>query len=536
VLLGAEDFPHLPDELGLEAESLRASFSRFAQAAWPVIEPGTPLSWGRLQEAICEHLQAVSRGDILDLIINVRPRSSKSRLVSILWPAWEWTWNPTTRWLTGSFELALSRDLSRHSLNLIRSPWYTRRFPEVVIDRRVSAPTHFANLRGGERAITANRAGVTGKGGERLVWDDPHDAKKGGSAADLEAARTFWKAFSSRKNSKTARRVVMGQRVAHSDIFKTLEEEGGWECLRLRTRYSVSRPTPPTSIGWVDPRTREGEFLDEDRFGEKEDARARLELGPQGYAAQHDQEPTPEGGSTFRLEDFRRWRFVDEHLLRGVALPDVDAFGRKVVLLPRPGHRGEAWTRFFDDILWSWDFTFKGEDDSDWVVGQMWARKGPDFFLLHQHRERLDFTGALAATIQTAALYPAVWTKLVEDGANGPAVVSMLRAQLIGLELVGTKGKSKVERARAVSPLVRAGNVYVPEDTVSWGLYSSVPLYLEELRTFPRGDNDDQVDATSQALLRLYEGYQEWMESVAGATGALPPGATLGFPLLPGNG
>lgn len=535
-LLTLDDaFVQLPGDSDFDAEEWRRDaeeckdFVTFCRRAWHVLEPETPLVWGLLQDAVAEHLVAVSAGQIQNLIINVRPRSSKSRLVSIFWQAWEWIDKPHLRWLTASFGRDVAFDLSRKALDLIRSPWYRRRFGDrFQIRRDMSTPSHFGNTKGGERVIAGNKTGVTAKGGERLVWDDPHDAKRVESEADREQARLFWRAFSTRANQKDSRIVVVGQRTNHGDAFHTLEEETirNFVTLKLTTRYHVGKAceTPIRTArypeGFRDPRTKEGEFLDEERHGEKEDALARITLGPIGYAAQHDQEPTPEGGSTFRLEDFRRWRFVDEHLERGLALPDVDPLGRRVEFIPQPGPGGEEWARFFDDLAWSWDFTFKGTEDSDWVVGQLWGRKGPRFYLLHQLRAHMDFTGSLAAMIHTATLYPVVYTKLVEDAANGPAVVSMLQASLLGLELVKTGGKGKPERARAAAgPLVRAGSVYVPEDTVSWGEYSSVPLYLQEMKDFPRGTRDDQVDATSQALARLLAEYRRYLEAVAAATG-----------------
>lgn len=510
--------------LRAEAQELAEDFGAFARGAWHVIEP-VPLVWGRLQDAIAQHLQAVTEGHIKSLIINVRPRSSKSRLASVLWPAWEWTRNPRTRWLTASFELNLSRDLSRLSLGLIRSPWYRARFGDVAIRRDLNAPSHFGNTLGGERIITANRAGVTGKGGERLLWDDPHDAKKAGSKADLAAAHSFLRAFSTRLNNKGDSRVYIGQRVGHGDVFGTLLEEGGHEVLKLRTRF---KPTARciTSI-WEDPRTKEGEFLDEERFGEAEDLKARVTLTASDYAAQHDQEPTKDGGQIFRLEDFRTWRFTEDQVDSGDALEKKDILGRVIDFIPKPGPRGEAWAAYFDDILQSWDFAFKGEDDSDYVVGQVWARKGPRFYLLHQVRARMEFDACLIAMKHLETMWPTIITKLVEDKANGPAIINTLKRTMLGVEAVDPGANGKPARAKAVSPLVRAGNVYLPEEHVRWGPESSVAEYRQELMEFPRGTNDDQVDGTSQGLGRLFDSYMVWVEGVVSATGQVPEEAGL---------
>ena len=73
-----------------------------------------------------------------------------------------------------------------------------------------------------------------------------------------------------------------------------------------------------------------------------------------------------------------------------------------------------------------------------------------------------------------------------------------------------------------MSPLVRAGAVYVPEDDVSWGEHSTVPIYLQELQDFPKGARDDQVDATSQALARLFAEYRRWLSANALGDGTQP--------------
>lgn len=505
----------LPDDEELEAEELRRSFKAFAMEAWPVIEPGVELQWGRLQDAIAEHLEAVTLGQIRDLVINVRPRSSKSRLVSVLWPAWEWTRNPATRWLTASFALSNARDMSRLSLRLIRSEWYRRRFGrDVAILRELSAPSQFGNTRGGERIITANTAGVTGKGGERLLWDDPHDAKKAGSKADLAQALAFWRAFSSRRNNaKRDARIIIGQRVAASDVFAQLFAEGGWDVLKLATRFKAAKRCE-TRIGYVDPRTEEGEFLDPERHGEEEDRKARIELGDLDYSAQHDQEPSPEGGTTFKREDWRRWRLTIDNA--DGMLPDLDGNGHSIRYIPPPLSDGSGWRDYFDELVQSWDFTFKGEADSDWVVGQLWGRKGADAYLLAQVRERLDFVGARAALLNFSAAHPWAFKKLLEDAANGPAINAALKRDVPGMELVTTGGKSKPARARAVSPFQRSGNVWLPDDTVA---HPWVPSFIERAAQFPRVDFDDEVDAMTQALNDFAAGWAELADALAIASG-----------------
>ena len=551
------DVQALPDEEQLRAEEARRHFRLFIAYAWDVIEPDAPFVPSREIDAIAIHLEAVTYGHIQDLAINVRPRASKSRVASVLWPVWDWLHLPTRQFLTASFDLSLALEHSGLARKLMESDWFRQRYGYIFpVEPRVSTARRredgrlpsplarnkngdgwYANTAGGTRRIVSPRSGTTGRGGSRLIFDDPHDAQKVESTEEREkTVRWMRRAFFTRRNNERRdARVVLGQRTHHADAFAYIyKSERSFTCLVLPTEYNPSRRRPATEIGWEDPRTEPGELLANPlRFGQPENAAAKITLG-EDYSAQHDQEPTPSGGSTFQVEDLRRWRYQDEELLSGVVLSKEDGLGRLIRLIPRAGPNGQDWARFFDDLCQSWDFTFKGTPDADMVVGQLWGRKGPDFFLLYQARARLDFPACLALMKHIASLYPAVFTKLVEDAAAGPGIVDMLRASLMGLELVGTKNKGKTERARAVAPFVRGGNVYVPEEHVVWGTDSTVPLFTEELRAFPRGTHDDQVDAMSQALMHLFKSYQGWLQTLALTTGSLPPGAAMGFAGLPG--
>jgi predicted phage terminase large subunit-like protein len=153
----------------------------------------------------------------------------------------------------------------------------------------------------------------------------------------------------------------------------------------------------------------------------------------------------------------------------------------------------------FDQVIQSWDMTFKETRDTDFVVGQVWGKVGAFKYLLDQVRGRMSFTTTLQAVRTLSARWPEATTKLVEDKANGPAVIDSLNRELGGFIPVEPQG-GKEARAAAVSPQVEAGNVFLPEGA-PW-----LDGYIEEHAAFPKGANDDQVDATTQALIRLAEG------------------------------
>ena len=149
-------------------------------------------------------------------------------------------------------------------------------------------------------------------------------------------------------------------------------------------------------------------------------------------------------------------------------------------------------------MIQSWDCAFKDTASSDYVVGQVWGRIGADKYLLDQVRGRMDCPTTIRAVKRLSEKWPKAVAKLVEDKANGPAVIAMLRHEVEGLIAVNPEG-GKEARAHAVSPQIEAGNVYLPHpDTATW-----VDGFVEENAVFPNGPHDDQVDATTQALLRF---------------------------------
>ena len=150
------------------------------------------------------------------------------------------------------------------------------------------------------------------------------------------------------------------------------------------------------------------------------------------------------------------------------------------------------------ELVQSWDLAFKDTKSSDFVVGQVWLRRGANAYLLDQARGRYSFTETCRQIRAMTARWPQAIAKLIEDKANGPAVINSLKATVGGMIAVEPEG-SKVARANAISPLVESGNVLIPPDEhAAW-----VGDLIEEAKGFPNGAHDDQVDALTQAVHRL---------------------------------
>lgn len=211
-----------------------------------------------------------------------------------------------------------------------------------------------------------------------------------------------------------------------------------------------------------------GEALHPERFDEKAFERIRKSVGERVWASLYQQHPVPDGGAMFKSDWIQHWS--------PATLPKV-----------------------FDAHVLSWDMTFKGTDNSDFVVGQVWAKSGANFYLLDQVRGRWDFVKSLEMFVKFADKWPQVRRKLVEDKANGPAIISTLKKHISGIVPITPK-ESKEARAFAVTTLFEAGNVFLPPvDMYPWVKSELLP----ELLSFPAAAHDDIVDSLTQALSDL---------------------------------
>jgi len=198
----------------------------------------------------------------------------------------------------------------------------------------------------------------------------------------------------------------------------------------------------------------------------------RVARGSYRWAGLYQQRPSPPEGGLIKRDWFKRWTELPEK---------------------------------FDEVIQSWDLTFSGAGSS-YVVGQVWGRaphsNGSVYrshcYLLYQVRERISFSDTIKRILAVSERYPDALTKVIEDKANGPAVISALKDVVSGIVAYTPRG-SKESRLAAVSGLIEAGNVYVPANSIAtWA-----DDFVEEVVNFPNAANDDCVDAMTMALDRL---------------------------------
>ncbi len=507
----------LPSLEEIRAEKARRRFAEFCRQAWHVVEPATRLVWNWHIDALCEHLEAVSAGQIQDLLVNVPPGTMKSLTTSVFWPAWVWTRRPSWRVNYWSYADEVSIRDSVKCRTLIRSNWYRKHFirDEWKLSADQDTKHLFQNTRFGFRGALSIGGATTGLRGDTIVIDDPLNAQEQDSKAARDAVLVAWdQGIANRLNDmQTGSRVVIMQRLHEEDLSGHLLRQGGWEHLLLPSEFDPKRrsvtyirknplplPSPPTCPADVagtepdlesqmrsdepservkffeDPRRDPGELLFPAKFPASVLAGEKTRMGSSGYAGQHQQRPAPPEGIIFKRAWFMRWHRAGEFIPVGV----------ESRLLP------EKW----DQEIISVDCSFKDLETSDYVAIGVWGRVGPDKFLRDQVRAKLSFTETLKKLLELISAYPRARAKLIEDKANGTAVISVLKKKIAGVIPIEPEG-GKEARAHAVSPDVEAGNVFIP-------LYAPwVHDYIEEMCSFPKAANDDQVDQTTQALRRF---------------------------------
>lgn len=456
--------------LHFEREVCAHSLADFAQAAWHVLEPTTPLKWGWALDAICQHLEAVTDGRITRLLMNVPPGTMKSLLTGVIWPAWEWGPRglPEMRYVGTAHEETLAIRDSRKCRDLIKSEWYQTLWP-LPLDKAVDGKREFGNTRKGIRQARSFTS-MTGVRGDRVILDDPLSAHSANSEAALEAARiAFTETLPTRVNSEKSAIVVIMQRLHEKDTSGVILDMGlPYTHLRIPMRLEPDHRCT-TSIGWTDPRTVAGELMFPERFGEHQVRELEATLGSYGAAGQLQQRPTPRGGGLFKGA---WWRFYG-------ACPEL------------------TYRAIFADTAQ------KTAEGNDYSVLQCWGRSvAGNIIMLDQIRGRWEapelLTQARAFWDKHRAqhVYAPLRGMWVEDKSSGTGLIQTLGRE--GVPIIPVqRNRDKISRAHDVTPTMEAGLVYLPE-SLPW-----LSDYLAEFASFPMGAHDDQIDPTIDAITHM---------------------------------
>jgi len=438
------------------------------RAAWHVLEPTSELKWGWSLDAICEHFEAVTNGEVKKLLINVPPGCMKSLLTGVLWPAWEWgpKGRPGLRYLGTAHKQDLGVRDNLKCRRLIQSEWYQERWPMKLTSDQ-NAKTKFENEHTGFREAMAFTS-LTGSRGDRVLLDDPLSVDHANSDADMKAAEiTFTEALPTRVNNDESAIVVIMQRLNEKDTSGIiLQRELGYVHLCLPMRFEAERKCT-TSIGFQDPRTVDGELLFPERFPEETVASLERTMGSYAAAGQLQQRPAPREGGMFK----KAW------------FPIVRAI--------------PAGTRF----VRGWDLAAT-EGAGDWTAGvKIGRQKNGRFIIAGVARDRKATAGVEQMLVNTASQdgYMCEISIPQDPGQAGKAQASYYIGKLAGYTARATpESGDKETRAGPLAAQAEAGNVDVLEG--DWN-----ETFFDEITVFPNGSFDDQVDGASRAFNALAE-------------------------------
>ncbi len=451
------------DWLAIEREACKASLAEFVRNAWQVLEPGQPYVHGFHIDAMAEHLEAVTAGQINRLLINIPPGTMKSLMTGVFWPAWEW--GPKgmahVRFIGASHEATLATRDNLRMRRLVQSEWFQTLWP-LAFTGDQNEKTYFENDRTGWRQSCAVKS-MTGRRGDRVAWDDPHSVEDAHSKAALnEAERVFSETLPTRLNNPDRSAIVITmQRLNEADISGViLARDLGWDHLCLPMEYEG--PRKATSIGYVDPRTTPGELLFPDRFPREVVDRDKKIMGPYAVAGQFQQRPAPAAGEEFQPD----------------LIGTVDAVPAGITRACR-----------------GWDLAAT-EGAGDWTAGVKLGQL-PDGRVVVVDVVRRQFgthkrDQLMKATAQADG-YGLKQSIPQDPGAAGKVQVAAHATLLAGHQVhFSPETGDKILRAKVFAGQVNAGNVVMLR--APWNRD-----FIEELRTFPNGLHDDQVDAASRA-------------------------------------
>ena len=467
------------DLASLEKALCERSLSAFIQRAWPVLEPGRRLVWGWVLDTICDHLEAVSRGEVRRLMINVPPGCMKSLTVRVFWPLWEWLHNPSYRFVGASYAESLALRDNRRSRLVFESEWFHTLWGHYLnMSSDQHAKGRFENNFRGWMQATSVKGMSTGERGDRFIIDDPHNVKQAESDAERDGTlQWFSEVVPSRLNDlgKSAIVVIM-QRVHQNDVSGyIMEHDLGYTSLVLPMEYEPER-SYTNGIGFRDPRSVEGDLLWPDRFA-REDVEAlkkqfRAWGGTYAEAGQLQQRPAPREGGMFKVDGFEFADYVPSEVVSSIR--SWDKAGTQ---------GGGAYTA---GVL-----MHKMKDGRYCVEDVQRAQ------LSMASREKMMRETA-EKDAQSDHGAPQIWIE-AEPGSGGKDSAKFTVQNLAGYDVRVDKvsgSGSKAMRAEPFAAQVEVGNIVLVR-----GPWNNE--YIAELRNFPAGTYKDQVDASSMAFNKL---------------------------------
>jgi predicted phage terminase large subunit-like protein len=455
--------------MSLDLQTYRAVMKNdlhaFLEGAFPVIDNRWALEVAPYLQYLVTELTDVEEGRTTRLIVNLPPRHLKSVLISVVLVAWILGRDPKRRIAVISHSQALAQDLASKTMQLVTSDFYQRVFPNLRLRDNGRKVMDFVTTDGGGRYAASFETGITGRGFDLIIIDDPISAHH--VRSDKERSNVnenFDTMIASRLDDQIkGAMIVVGQRMHEDDLSGALLEKGGWKhiCLPL-----VAEEEATYSFGKSCWHRKVGEPLLANQWPDHVVIRKREEIGESIFAAQYQQNPAAAFGELIQPGQIKYFT-------------DLPPEARSITL--------------------SWDTAVKtGGSGHSYTVCLVIARDGRRHYLIDVLRVRVDPVQMRDAALELIAAYKP--TKiLIEDASSGTGLASMLAERGHRTELRPTGGKSKEERLESQLHMFAQHRVLIKQNQ-SW----TVELVSELLR-FPFSKHNDQVDALTQYLAWIVE-------------------------------
>jgi predicted phage terminase large subunit-like protein len=448
-------------QAAVEREKAQVSFMEYVRMMWP------GFVHGRHHALMAKKFEAIAKGEMKRVIINMPPRHTKSEFASYLLPSWFLGKNPTKKVIQCSNTADLAVGFGRKVRNLVDSEQYASVFPGVKLRQDSKAAGRWATNKNGEYFAIGVGGTVTGKGADLLIIDDPHSEQEAAAASgNPEIYQKVYEWYTSGPRQRLqpgGAIVIVMTRWGEADLTgrvlqDALKREKGeeWELIELPAIMPSGNPLWP-------------EFWSIDEL-----EALKEELPVSKWNAQYQQKPTGEEGALVKREWWKIWEREKP---------------------PRCEY-----------VIQSWDTAFTKSERSDYSACTVWGvfhmdedPKNVNVILLEAYQERLEFPELKEKAFEMYNIWEPDTCIIEAKAAGSPLIFEMRRMGVPVQEYTPVRGNDKFVRINSVTDLFRSGKVWAPDTRWAHEL-------IEQMASFPNAAHDDLVDSSTQALIRFRQG------------------------------
>ena len=435
----------------------------FARRAIEELKPGLPLAWNWHHDLIASRLEDLAAGRLNRLLICVPPRSLKSLICTVCYPAWLAARDAAATTLCMSYSQPLSLDFARQCRQLMDSDFY-KEITDTRLSRERRAAEQFETTGGGMRIASSVGGTITGRGGGFVIIDDAMKPETAMSDTGRRSVIEWLRGtVMSRSDDKlTERMLVIMQRLHEEDLAGYLLDQGGWETVILPAIAIEAETHHYRRYGRKITKQRAvGEPLHAVREPLEVLEKLRREMSELTFSAQYQQSPLPAEGNFVRCAWIKRFE-----------LAEVGSGGR---------------------VIQSWDTASKTGEERDYSACTTWVSRNGLYYLVNAWRGRLDMPDLCRKVIELSDRFSPERV-VIEDKDSGTGLIQSLRAQGFQRLIPHMPHGNKLNRFLGVIPRFEGGAIRLPREA-PWA-----DDYIAEICGFPNARNDDWVDSTSQAI------------------------------------